>query len=289
MIYDLHCHSNCSDGLLAVDALIDLAIQNNVGALSITDHDSVLAYSQIKEQQTKEQQAKESKQRNSEEAPSKIKIIPGIEFSSSWNGVGVHILGLNINPECPSITDGSKQQQQARKTRAEKISEKLAKAGLKDALEGAQKHVQHGEISRPHFAKYMVEAGFSKNIEQAFKKYLDSGKMGDIKQGWADLKTVTSWIKESGGVAVLAHPHKYKLTRTKLVALVDAFQAIGGEGMEVLSGAEDKNITANLVQICQQKNLLASIGSDFHAPSAWSRLGMHQTLPAHCKPVWSVF
>lgn len=273
MIYDLHCHSHCSDGELPVDKLIALAIEKKVDVLSITDHDTLLAY----------QQGYDS---NKE----KIKIIPGIELSTQWQKVGVHVLGLNVSLQSGAIQEAVNVQGRARQERAGKIAEKLEKLGLKDALVGAKKFAGPAEVARPHFAQYMVASGFSKNMEQAFKKYLGAGKPGDIKQLWASLEQVIEWINASGGVAVLAHPYKYKLTRSKLIKLLDDFKEKGGRGMEVLSGNQGKDITEMLRDLAVQKNLLASAGSDFHSTSTqWCKLGMHPSLPKACTPVWSVF
>lgn len=273
MIYDLHCHTRCSDGELSAAALIDLAIEKKVDALSITDHDTLLAYKDLTKNNRK-----------------CIEIIPGVEFSTQWQKIGVHIVGLNVQLEHGAIEEGVMFQQKARQERAEKIAERLEKAGLANAYEGAKKIAGSAEIARPHFARHMVETGFSKNIEQAFKKHLGAGKAGDVKQLWASMNQVISWIKESGGVAVVAHPQKYKLTRTKLINLLDDFKEGGGEGIEVLSGAQGKDTTDMLRDLSVQKKLLASLGSDFHTPSMqWCKLGMHVTLPKACTPVWSVF
>lgn len=273
MIYDLHCHSFCSDGELSADNLIRLAIEQKVGALSITDHDTLLAYQQI-----------------SDTSKEKIEIIPGIELSTQWQKIGVHVLGLNVSLKSGAIQEAVKVQGHARQERAEKIAERLEKAGLKDALIGAKKFAGPAEIARPHFAQYMVASGFSKNIEQAFKKHLGAGKPGDIKQWWASLEQVIEWINASGGIAVLAHPYKYKLTRSKLIKLLDDFKEKGGRGMEVLSGNQGKDITEMLRDLSVEKKLLASAGSDFHSTSTqWCKLGMHPALPKACIPVWSEF
>ena len=271
MIYDLHSHTTCSDGTLRPVDLAARAIENGVNALAITDHDTIAAYDQLT-------------------VPENLTLIPGIEFSTQWHGIGVHIVGLNLKLASDAIKTGVDFQLTARRTRAEKIAERLEKAGLANALAGAKQHAGEAEISRPHFASYMVETGFSKNVEHAFKKYLGSGKPGDIKQLWAEPAQVITWIRDSGGVAVLAHPHKYRMTRTKLLALVDDFIAAGGQGIEVLSGSQGKDITEMLRDISLQKNLLASVGSDYHGASTpWCKPGMHTRLPSACTPVWSVF
>jgi len=273
MIYDLHSHTTCSDGTLSPADLIARAAENGVKAFSITDHDTVAAYQDLARQ-----------------AAPTLTVIPGIEFSTQWNGVGIHVVGLNIKLESDAINTGVNYQRTARRTRAEKIAERLEKAGLKDALAGATRVAGVAEISRPHFARYMVESGFSKSHEHAFKKFLGAGKPGDIKQLWAEPKQAIAWIRDSGGVAVLAHPHKYRMTRTKLLALIDDFVALGLQGMEVLSGSQGKDITGMLRDIAVQRKLLASVGSDYHgAATPWCKPGMHTRLPSACTPVWSVF
>lgn len=271
MLYDLHTHTLCSDGELSAQELIDSAVARGVTALSITDHDTVLAYTGGLDTKS-------------------LALIPGIEFSAVWQKMGVHILGLNIATSGDAITEGIKRQSQARRLRAEKIAERLGKAGLPDALAGAQRFAGSAEISRPHFARHMVESGFSKSIEQAFKKHLGAGKPGDIKTGWPSMTDAITWIRAGGGIAVLAHPHKYRLTRSKLVLLLDEFIAAGGQGMEVLSGPQDKNQTAQLRDLSIQKGLLASMGSDFHSPKTpWCYPGMHAGIPGGCRPVWDAF
>lgn len=273
MIYDLHTHTLCSDGELSAQQLLDHAQARGVTALSITDHDTVLAYSQL------------------EQAASKnMLLIPGIEFSATWQKMSVHIVGLNISPGHTAIQEGVLRQQQARRLRAEKIAERLERAGLANALAGAQQLAGAAEVARPHFARYMVQSGFSKSVEQAFRKHLGAGKAGDIKTWWPGMAEAIHWIRESGGVAVLAHPHKYRLTRSKLISLLDDFLLAGGQGMEVLSGPQDKNQTAQLRDLSVQKGLLASMGSDFHSPkTGWCYPGMHTQMPAACRPVWSAF
>jgi predicted metal-dependent phosphoesterase TrpH len=270
MNIDLHCHTNISDGSLSPQDLIALAIEREIDVLSVTDHDSVAAYDRINPLSKKPQ------------------IIPGIEFSSFWRKSGVHIVGLNLDLDSDAIAQGLAQQSQARRERGEKISEKLHALGFEDCLEGAISYTAGGEVGRPHFAQHLVAIGAVTNIAQAFKKYLGAGKAGDIKEQWADMATVISWIRDAGGVAVLAHPTKYKLTRTKLQMLLQDFSASGGEAMEVISGLQVPSVTKDMASLCRTHNLLASCGSDFHAPNQhWAALGMVAKLPDSCTAVWS--
>jgi predicted metal-dependent phosphoesterase TrpH len=97
---------------------------------------------------------------------------------------------------------------------------------------------------------------------------------------------IVEWITDSGGVAVLAHPLKYKMTRTKLIAFLDEFIEAGGRGMEVVSGQQTNDETGRLSQLCREKGLLGSCGSDFHQPSTWSNVGAMSAFPKECEPVW---
>ncbi len=270
MNIDFHCHTTASDGSLSPAALLELAEQREIDMLSITDHDTLNAYHQIAE------------------TDNAIQIIPGIELSSQWKRRGVHIVGLNVGLSSPSILEAVEQQSNARRERAELIAEKLERLGFDGCLAGASSHASGAhQIGRPHFARYLVEIGAVSNIQQAFKRYLGAGKAGDIKDQWASPEKVISWIRDAGGVAVLAHPTKYKLTRTKLIELLVDFKAAGGEAMEVISGAQLPSVTRDMARLCQDTGLDASCGSDFHAPNQeWAALGKVAPLPQNCTPIW---
>ena len=272
MIADLHTHTNCSDGTLTPIQLLERAAEAGVDMLAITDHDTVNAYQGDFQQQAE---------------ANGIQLIQGIELSTTWQRMGVHIVGLNIDFNTPKLQQGITEQTIARGTRAVEIAEKLQKLGIDNALEGAQQFAANGFIGRPHFAQFLVASGRVKTIQQAFKRYLGSGKPGDIKQHWAEMEDVISWIRDSGGAAVLAHPLKYKLTRTKLRRLTEDFIELGGTAIEVISGQQTPSDTQLMGQICREKALLASTGSDFHTPGqSWAALGKQPTLPDGCQPVW---
>jgi predicted metal-dependent phosphoesterase TrpH len=270
MNIDFHCHTTASDGSLTPKELLELAAEREIDMLSITDHDTLEAYQDISS------------------ANNSIEIIPGIELSSQWNRRGVHIVGLNVSLSSEPILEGVKRQSNARRERAQKIAEKLQRFGFDDCLAGAQSFASGpDQIGRPHFARYLVKIGAVSNIQQAFKRYLGAGKAGDIKDQWADPETVIGWIRDSGGVAVLAHPTKYKLTRSKLVELLADFKTAGGEAMEVISGSQVPSVTRDMARLCQDMNLDASCGSDFHAPNQeWAALGRVVPLPENCTAVW---
>lgn len=270
MNIDLHCHTNVSDGTLPPQDLVNLALERGLDMLSITDHDSIAAYEAI------------------DTTGTGLRMIPGIEFSSQWRKSGVHIVGLNLDLTSDAILEGVAQQSAAREDRGEKISEKLGRLGFEDCLKGAKSYTSGGQVGRPHFAQHLVAIGAVTNIAQAFKKYLGAGKAGDIKEQWGDLATVVEWIRGAGGVAVLAHPKKYKMTGTKISSLLEEFASVGGEAVEVISGLQIPSVTRDMANLCQRHGLLASGGSDFHsANQPWAALGMVAKLPENCTPVWS--
>ena len=272
MIFDLHSHTTLSDGVLTPQELILRAIEKGVDVLAITDHDTLDAYEDMPD------------------TPGNIKLIPGIELSTQWENTGIHVLGLNIDLDSDAIRTGARSQSEARLARARIIGEKLAKQGIEDAFTGAKELSIGGYIGRPHFAQHIVNIGKVSSIQAAFKKYLGAGKTGDVKQHWAELPQIIQWIRDANGIAVLAHPLKYKLTGTKLRRLLDSFLQAGGQGMEVVSGRQLQQPTKHLADLCEQKNLLASVGSDFHRPSKhWAELGAFPPLPDNVTPVWDRF
>ncbi len=269
MKIDLHSHTRVSDGSLSPLELLERAKEKGVEVLSITDHDSISAYNELG---------------ILEDAG--LTIIPGIEFSTQWRGVGVHIIGLNLSLDNTALKDGVACQEKARSERAQLMMVRLIKARLSIDFNRVQEIANGSNIGRPHFAQYLVETGQVKNMAAAFKKYLGDGKAGDVKQCWAELAQIIDWITAAGGTAVLAHPLKYKMTRTKLSALLDAFIEAGGRGMEVVSGHQTKDQTHVLSRLCVEKNLLGSCGSDFHQASQWSEIGSMSAFPKECEPVW---
>lgn len=270
MLVDLHTHTSASDGELTASELIARACEQGLDILSITDHDTCAAYELIS---TK---------------PASLTLIPGIEFSSNWEKTEIHILGLNVQLGNSSLNEGIHLQQQRRVERAHKIAEKLARhLKIANPLEQCSSLSEISNPGRPHFAKYLLQQGLVKTIEEAFKKYLNPGKPAYVKTGWADVEQVIDWINSAGGTAVLAHPKKYQLTRTKLLRLLDEFCRAGGRGLEVICGQQNPTVTRELAKLCEQRQLLASCGSDFHRPGlSWSELGRFSTLPRNCQAIW---
>lgn len=273
MKFDLHTHSHHSDGELAPSALLARARDNGVDCLAITDHDTVAAYADAELV-----------------IPDDIELLPGIEFSSQWRSRGVHVVGLNIELGNPTLADAVAQQKQARDQRAQTIALRLAKLGIPNSLDAVTRLANGGTIGRPHFAHHLVNEGHVRDLKQAFAKYLGAGKPGDVKNVWPELAEVVHWIRAAGGVAVLAHPAKYKMTRTKLRELTRDFCAAGGGAIEVVCGKQAPDVTTRLAELASDFELLASCGSDFHrADMSWSETGHFPALPATCRPVWDAW
>ncbi len=273
-MYDLHSHSLCSDGILRPQAVVSRAKAQGVSVLALTDHDTVAGIV-------------EAQAAAAEEG---IVLLPGIEFSCLWQGTGIHIVGLNIDPLHPQLIAAVEQQTCNRNQRAEQIAAKLAKAGIPGALEGARQRAGEGVIGRPHFAKFLVDTGRVSSMSAAFKRYLGAGKIGDVKQVWPTIDQAVGWILAAGGVAVLAHPDKYKMTRTKLGRLLEEFVEAGGQALEVISGRQEPRVTEDMSRLANKFGLFASCGSDFHVPDQpWQELGQFNDLPADCRPVWELW
>lgn len=267
---DLHTHTNASDGALSPNELLELAAENLVDLLAITDHDTLQAYADLDTQQSKS-----------------VTIVAGIELSTAWSGRGIHVVGLNIDPENEILQRGVELQQQARQARAREIANRLTRLGIDNPYDAVRVLAGNAGIGRPHFAQHLVTTGVVRDRRTAFTKYLGAGKLGDVKQCWATLDDVISWIRAAGGDAVLAHPNKYKLTSTKLRLLLAEFVDIGGTAIEVVCGRQHESVTRQLADLARDFGLAASCGSDFHDPgNVWSRPGGFPPLPASLRMVW---
>ncbi len=269
MIVDFHCHSNCSDGQLSPSGLIELAEERNVQTLAITDHDTLEAYQQ--------------------NLKSSIKLITGIELSTVWNKIGIHVVGLNVDVKSKQLCQLVESQKLIRLKRAELIAKRLEKYGLKNALEEIKSKSQGSYIGRPDFAKLLVNQGICTDTNHAFKKYLGAGKTGDIKNQWQSMDEIIIAIIKAGGVAVLAHPLYYKLTNSKLRRLLIEFKNLGGVGLEVVNGYQNPDKTEYLSKLCQEFDFKASIGSDFHSHKQWKKLGCNSQIINGLNPIWAVF
>ncbi|MDK8464023.1 PHP domain-containing protein [Marinobacter sp. SS13-12] len=271
---DLHCHSTASDGALAPEDLVRRASDKGVTHLALTDHDTISGLGDA----TEAAQA------------AGISLVAGTELSCLWRSHTIHIVGLDFDTSDHNLNAALARQNDNRWRRARTIAEKLAKLKIDDMVEKATLKAGGDVPGRPHFARVLVEEGVVKDSAQAFKRYLGSGKAGDVKGFWPSLEEVVQWITGAAGIAVLAHPRKYKLTATKLRALTSDFRQAGGRAIEVSTSGQSSGDLGFLAELCRRENLLASQGSDFHFPGApWCELGSIMKMPDGLDPVWHHF
>jgi len=278
--YDLHCHSNVSDGLLPPVELMARAAERGVKFIALTDHDDTDGLTEAAQAAAKHQ----------------MKFINGVEISVTWRSHTLHIVGLNIDPANKDLQAGLHTVREGRGARAILMAESLARAGIGGALEGAYQYASNREIiGRTHFARYLVETGHAKDVRSVFKNFLVKGKPGFVPHQWAALSDAINWITVSGGVAVLAHPGRYTsgrkpMGRKTLRELLAEFVALGGRGIEVVTGSHTPEQYAEFAKYATEFNLLSSCGSDFHGPGeSYRDLGRLPDLPLECRPVWQAW
>ena len=269
---DLHCHSVVSDGTLTPEALAQRAHANGVELWALTDHDEI------------------GGQHRAADAARALgmKYLTGVEISVTFIGQTVHIVGLGFDADNEQLGTGLRQTRGGRKERAMEMSDGLAKVGIKGAYEGALQFVGNPElISRTHFARFLVESGVCKETNEVFRKFLTEGKPGFVPHRWANLKDAVTWISEAGGVAVIAHPARYKFSPNEEFALFTEFKAHGGRGVEVVTGSHTAAEYLTYADMANEFGLVASRGSDFHSPDeSHTELGTLPFLPGNVTPVW---
>ena len=269
---DLHCHSRVSDGTLEPEALAARAKAGGVELWALTDHDEIGG----------QQRAREAALREG------LAWLSGCEISVTFAGVTVHIVGLGFDPDNAALRDGLAKTRGGREERAREMAAGLAQVGIHGAFEGALPYVGNPElISRTHFARFLVERGHCNDTSEVFRRYLTEGKPGFVPHRWAGLGDAVRWITQAGGMAVIAHPARYKFTPTEEYALFTEFKAHGGRGAEVVTGSHSAADAVKYTETTLEFGLLASRGSDFHSPTE-SRidLGALPDLPGRLTPVW---
>ena len=267
---DLHVHTTASDGELAPAQLVAQAADAGVSVLAVTDHDSISGLRDA---------GRACVERG-------VALIAGVEVSSRWNNMDIHVVGLGVDADDPRFLGRLQSQMERRSERAQIMGQKLAKLGYPGLTERAAMKAPQGVPARPHFAEALVEAGACKDRKQAFQRYLAQSKPAYVKTEWPDISEAVRWIREAGGVAVLAHPGRYKLTRAKLERLIKAFAEFGGQALEVSVSTHGLEMVRQLADLAFKYDLYASQGSDYHGPSMrWVQLGKMPALPSTCRPV----
>ena len=271
---DLHCHSVISDGTLTPEALATRAKTNGVELWALTDHDEIGGLSRA---------AAAAKAQG-------LNYLTGAEISVTFAGETVHIVGLGFDADNAALTQGLHNTRGGRSQRAMDMAEGLAKVGINGAFEGALKFVGNPElISRTHFARFLVESGVCSETHEVFRKYLTEGKPGYVPHRWATLRDAVTWITQAKGVAVIAHPGRYKFTANEEYALFTEFKAHGGQAVEVVTGSHTTQEYVKYAETAKEFGLAASRGSDFHSPGeSRTDLGALPFLPGELTPVWDL-
>ncbi|WP_404399639.1 PHP domain-containing protein [Idiomarina seosinensis] len=270
MLADLHCHSRHSDGSLAVPELVQRAVSNSVELLALTDHDningSIEAHAYIAEHKLP------------------LKYVHGVEISCQWHAFEIHIVGLNFDPADTALVNLLQQQQQARTERFDKILGKLAQRGV---LLHRHECQFSGMPTRKHIADALLNKGYVEHPQQAFDRFIGKGQSAFVKAKWCSIAEAIAAIQQAGGVAVLAHPHAYKLSNKWLRKLCCEAKQWGLDGLEVSISQQPMGQRSALAEFADDYQLKASQGSDFHHPHGWRDLGKNLCLPDQCVPIWN--
>lgn len=271
-VYDLHTHTTYSDGILSPEELVVRAKEKGVDYLGLTDHDET---SGIVAAQEKADEIS-------------LNLIHGVEISVSWdNNQTIHIVGLNIDFLNEPLQNGLAQIREERVRRAKKMALKLEKAGMLNLWNEIVAENGFEALTRTHFARYLLKHGYVKDIQQAFKKWLGRKGKAFVSGHWVPMAEAVQWITDAGGQAVIAHPVRYGLTNRKLEKLILDFKDAGGVGLEVIGNRYSADERASMASLARRFDLLASVGSDFHAPdNPYIELGRNLDLPEHVKPIW---
>jgi 3',5'-nucleoside bisphosphate phosphatase len=269
---DLHCHSTISDGFFAPADVARRAHAGGVTIWSLTDHDEVAGQTEAR----------------SEAEQHGMLYVPGVEISVTWASRTVHVVGLGIDPACPTLVEGLRATRDGRGARAQAIGAALEAIGIPGAHEGALRYVSNPDlVSRTHFARFLVEKGFAESTGDVFNRFLGEGKPGYVPHRWSKLEDAVAWIKAAGGVAVIAHPGRYRYTALEFDALFGAFIDLGGVAIEVVTGSHTPDQYREYADVARRFGFEASRGSDFHAPGEGRvELGSLPPLPSDLKPVW---
>lgn len=271
---DLHCHSVVSDGTLTPEELAARAKAQGVTLWALTDHDEIGGQSRAA----------------AAAAACGLDYLTGVEISVTFLQQTVHIVGLGFDVNNADLIEGLQQTRGGRSQRAREMAADLARVGIQGTFEGALKYAGNPKlISRTHFARFLVETGVCKDTYEVFRKYLTEGKPGFVEHRWANLKDAVRWITQAGGMAVIAHPARYKFSANEELALFTEFKGHGGQGVEVVTGSHSAAESANYAAIALEFGLAASRGSDFHSlGESRTELGALPDLPGQLTPVWEL-
>jgi predicted metal-dependent phosphoesterase TrpH len=267
---DLHTHSTYSDGVLTPADLVLRAVSRGVKLLALTDHDETGGLAEASQAACGRD----------------IVLVSGVEISASWNHHTIHIVGLDIDTQAPGLVEGLAAIRRCRGERAIRIAAQLDAAGITDSLRGATRHAgDSAAIGRSHFARFLVEQKHARNTNDAFRRYLGTGRVGYVPLVWPVLADAVKWIRDAGGRSVLAHPNRYRLTPHATQGLLEAFATSGGDAIEI--SADSHSGRSAQVRLARRFGFDLSSGSDFHGPGInVPDVGEATQIPASDRALW---
>ena len=270
--FDFHCHSAVSDGLLPPRDVAARAAANGVDLWALTDHDDLRGLDEA----------------GAAAAEAGMRFVTGVEVSIEWQGTPIHVVGLGFDPGNGGLAGGLDELRRGRVERARRMGDALAAVGIPGVYEGALGFVTNPDlISRAHFARYLVSIGIAREVSEVFQHYLTPGKPGYVDHRWATLADAVDWIAAGGGVAVVAHPGRYRMSGADMRRFLDEFKDRGGRGIEVACGSHSADHVLHFARLARHYGFHASRGSDFHGPGeSYVDLGRVPPLPEDLKPVW---
>ena len=271
---DLHNHSYYSDGVLSPKSVVEIASESGCDLFALTDHDTTQGLLEAEKIANK----------------LSLNFIKGVEISSSWSNMGIHIVGLDIDDNSAVLQNGLQHNQSLRIERAEKIAMQLARVGISNAMEKTKALCKKDMLTRTHFAQMLIKEGYCKDMKSVFRRFLVGRKPGGVKVEWRDFKEVIHWIHSARGLAVLAHPLRYSMTNTKIKKMLYEFKEAGGDAVELVTANITKEQIALVSKWITDLNLMASCGSDFHGwANQRNKIGNLVDMPKANIKIWSRF
>lgn len=245
---DLHVHSNESDGTYTPARLVDYAIEKGLAAFALTDHDTTKGLAKA---------IGAAKGRP-------IEVIPGIEFSTEYEGRDIHIVGLDFDYEDQEFQSQLKRFRDSRDLRNEKMIRKLNEAGIKISWEDMEIRFGEAVWTRAHFARYMLDEGYIKSMPEAFERFIGDRGPCYVPREKVTPSQAVHLVRRAGGIPVLAHPLQYHMSSERLKVLVEELKKNGLLGLEALYSTHKGYEEDEMRRLARTSGLCISGGSDFH-------------------------
>ena len=244
---DLHIHTTASDGIFPPEAIVAMAKESALDVIAVTDHDTTSGIDAAKKAAAKMQ----------------ITFVPGVEISAGGD-LEIHVLGYGINPEAPVLKELFSSMQKERIRRAHTMLQRLALLGYPLDTDAVFKNAQ-GSVGRPHIARAMVEKGYVSSVQEAFQRFLGSGKPAFVSREKLDTAQVIRILTQAGGIPVLAHPTLLHMPQEQLYPLLTCWKDAGLAGLEVYHPSQRSDFDSWL-RLAKRFDFLITGGSDYHAP-----------------------